>query len=317
MSCVEGWYVYAEATGYFLGHFGELLGPNMMPSQTCQIYYCYSMNGKSMGTLNLYQRFSGDPKPDQTQKKIWSLSGDQGNKWRCRFQAIPSNRQFSIVFEAVRGNGYQSDIALDDIRFVKCASLGPTPGPTTSPKPSLMDEDFEDCTSCWENEKNGHDQMDWIIGRGETASLNTGPSYDHTKKTIYGRYLYIDASSVGHIQGWAHADLESRLMVVQRRCYMTFWYHMYGSGVGSLQVVAYVFKDPKNLIGKSQKAFCVYLCCKTFRWLIQNTFFQCVCIANSVINLPLVVVKYIGSLATLTNNSATASLCSFHTTLPC
>ena len=244
---MKGYYVYAEATGGMLKHIGELLGPNMMPSQTCQIYFCYSMNGKTMGRLNVYQRFTNDPKPFQTQKRIWNLGSDQGNKWRCEFLNIPSSRQFSVVFEAVRGSGYQSDIALDDIKFVNCAQLGPTPGPTTAPPRLIVDEDFETCTSCWKNEKGGHDQVDWIIGRGETTSLNTGPSYDHTKKTIYGRYLYIDVSSASHITGWVHADLESRLMVVQPRCYMTFWYHMYGSGVGSLYVTAYVYKDPKNL----------------------------------------------------------------------
>ena len=220
-----------------------------MPSSTCQVYFCYFMYGLSMGTLNVYQRFTDDPKPDQTQKKIWTQNSNFGKKWRCTFVRIPSTRQFSVVFESVRGNSYQSDIALDDLKFVNCAQLGPTPKPTSPPKPSLLDEDLEDCISCWINEKSGHDQMDWIIGRGETASLNTGPSYDHTKKTIYGRYLYIDTSSASHIQGWVHADLESRLMVVQRRCYMTFWYHMYGVGVGSLWISAYVYDDPKNLNG--------------------------------------------------------------------
>lgn len=247
---LKGYYVYAEATGYYHGQFGELLGPNLMPSQTCQIYFCYFMHGRSMGTLNVYQRFTRDPKPDQTQRKVWSLSTDQGKKWKCKIVKIPSSRQFSVVFESVRGNGYQSDVAVDDIRFIHCAQLGPTPGPTPQPKPSLLDEDFENCTSCWMNENDGHDQIDWIIGRGETASLNTGPSYDHTLKTVSGRYLYIDVSSASHISGWVHADLESRLMVVQRRCYMTFWYHMYGSGVGSLWVVAYVYKDPSNLAGE-------------------------------------------------------------------
>ena len=249
MLFVIGYYVYAETSGYYLGHFGELLGPNLMQSATCKIYFCYNMNGKDMGTLNIYQRFTDDPKPDQTQKRVWTKSGNQGNKWRCTFVNIPSTKQYSIVFEAVRGNGYRSDIAVDDIKFVYCSGLGPTPGTTPSPKPNLMDEDFEDCVSCWVNENDGHDQMDWIIGRGETASLGTGPSYDHTKKSIYGRYLYIDASSITR-PGWNHADLESRLLVVQRRCYMSFWYHMYGSGVGSLWIVAYVYNDPKNTIGK-------------------------------------------------------------------
>ena len=217
-----------------------------MPSQTCRIYFCYSMYGKNMGKLTVYQRFTSD----QTQKVLLTKSGDQGNKWQCVYRSLSTTRQFSVVFEARRGNGYQSDIALDDIRLLQCASLGPTAAPTTAPKPSLMDETFENCTSCWENEKNGHDQMDWVIGRGETASLNTGPSYDHTLKNIHGRYLYIDVSSASHIQGWVHADLESRLLVVQGPCYMTFWYHMYGSGVGSLSVVAYVYDDPNNLAGE-------------------------------------------------------------------
>lgn len=203
-----------------------------------------------MGSLNIYQRFTNDPKPDQSQTKIWTISGDHGDKWRCTYLNIPSKTQYSIVFEAVRGNGYRSDVAVDDIKFVYCSGLGPTARPTLTPPPrNVMDEDFETCTSCWINEKGGHDQMDWIIGRGETASIGTGPSYDHTKKTIYGRYLYIDASSATS-PGWYHADLESRLLVVQRRCYMSFWYHMYGSGTGALWIVAYVYNDPNNLVGK-------------------------------------------------------------------
>ena len=222
-----------------------------MPSMTCQIRFCYSMYGKDMGTLNVYTRFTNDAKPDQTQQKVWTLSNDQGSKWYCTFVKIASNRQYSIVFESVRGTGYMSDIALDDIKFIGCGSLGPTPAPTPKPKPSIMDENVETCTkSCWVNENNGHDQIDWIVGRGETASLNTGPSYDHTLKNIFGRYLYIDVSASMNISGWTHADLESRLLVVQRRCFMTFWYHMYGSGIGALWIVTYVYEDPSNLDSK-------------------------------------------------------------------
>ena len=77
------------------------------------------MYGKDMGTLNIYQRFTSDPKPDQTQKKIWTKLGDQGDKWLWGYVDIPSKTQYSIVFEAVRGSGYRSDIAVDNIRFGK------------------------------------------------------------------------------------------------------------------------------------------------------------------------------------------------------
>lgn len=242
-----GYYVYAETSGYYQGHFGELLGPNLMPSQTCQIRFCYHMYGSNMGTLNVYTRNTNDAKPDQTQKKIFSETGDHGDKWFCKFLKIPNTVQYSIVFESVRGNGFRSDIALDDIKFISCGNLGPTAAPTPTPKPSIQNEDFEDCISCWKNDKTGHDQMDWSIGRGSTGSLNTGPSFDHTKKTVYGRYLYIEASNQS---AWDHADLESRLLVVQKRCFMSFYYHMYGKTVGWLMVTAYIYDNYPDLTSK-------------------------------------------------------------------
>ena len=45
-------------------------------------------------------------------------------RWFCDAAKAPSTVQYSIVFEVVRGNGYQSDIALDDIKFVNCGDLG-------------------------------------------------------------------------------------------------------------------------------------------------------------------------------------------------
>jgi hypothetical protein len=205
------------------------------------------MYGSTMGTLNVYIRNTNDANPDSTQRNVFSEKGDHGDKWFCKFLPIPSSVQYSIVFESIRGNGYQSDVALDDIKFIGCASLGPTPGPTVAPKPSLLDEDFEDCTSCWKNDKTGHDQMDWTIGRGSTGSLNTGPSFDHTKKTIYGRYLYIEASNHS---AWDHSDLESRLLVVQKKCFMSLWYHMYGKTVGWFVVTAYVYTKYPDLNSK-------------------------------------------------------------------
>lgn len=241
---ISGYYVYAESSWKYQGHFGELLGPNLQASSTCILRFCYHMYGATMGTLNVYQRNTLDKNPDDTQKIVFTMTGDQGDKWRCKFLNIPSTVQYSIVFESVRGKGYQSDVALDDIKFISCGGLGPTAAPTPAPKPSIIDEDFEDCVSCWENDKSGHDQMDWQIGRGSTSSLNTGPSYDHTKKTIYGRYLYIEGNNAS---SWDHADLESRLLTIQKKCFITFWYHMYGSHVGQLVVTAYVYrKDNPN-----------------------------------------------------------------------
>ena len=117
---VPGYYVYAEATGRYPGHFGELLGPNLKGSQSCVLSFCYHMYGKTMGNLTVYKRITSDPKPDDTQQQIWTTTGDHGNKWFCTTVGVKETSDFSIVFEATRGNGYQSDIALDDIKFINC-----------------------------------------------------------------------------------------------------------------------------------------------------------------------------------------------------
>ena len=39
-----------------------------------------------------------------------------------------------------------------------------------------------------------HDDFDWDIHYGETPSVGTGPSVDHTIGTAEGHYLFIEAT---------------------------------------------------------------------------------------------------------------------------
>lgn len=70
-----------------------------------------------------------------------------------------------------------------------------------------------------------------------TSSSNTGPTYDHTYGTDYGRYLYIESSSP-RTQGdkarvisspYSHDPTDGN----GYEC-VTFYYHMFGSTMGSL-----------------------------------------------------------------------------------
>ena len=51
---------------------------------------------------------------------LWNKTGEQGNKWIKGTVNIGGHANFRIVFEGVRGNGYQGDIAIDDISFEGC-----------------------------------------------------------------------------------------------------------------------------------------------------------------------------------------------------
>lgn len=43
--------------------------------------------------------------------------GPQGVGWMKGLFNVPSSNSYQVKFEAIRGNGYRSEIAIDDIRY--------------------------------------------------------------------------------------------------------------------------------------------------------------------------------------------------------
>ncbi|MCB9183508.1 MAG: hypothetical protein H6591_06280 [Flavobacteriales bacterium] len=93
-------------------------------------------------------------------------------------------------------------------------------------------ESFTSGTGLWV--QGADDDMDWTLRSGSTPTANTGPSADHTTGT--GNYLYTESSNPNNpsktallygpcidLTGYASASL-------------TFWYHMWGTAMGSLHV---------------------------------------------------------------------------------
>ncbi|MGH0142971.1 UNVERIFIED_CONTAM: hypothetical protein FKN15_017285 [Acipenser sinensis] len=169
-----------------------------------------------------------------------------------------------IIFEGVVGNGPVGTIAIDDIVIESGAFclVEPSSSPscqfqcggawgecvTLSQVCDFMidcengaDEDFcgYDCTFegdaglCgWGDESHGPYQ--WQRGKGTTADANTGPTTDHTTLTSLGYYVYVDASMGSE---GSYAVLRTpNLRQASATCQLIFWYHIYGSGIGTLQV---------------------------------------------------------------------------------
>lgn len=106
--------------------------------------------------------------------------------------------------------------------------------------------DFEDLEVCengcdeycfdigiWFNASNG--QRNWLVNHGETSTENTGP-----KEDVYGlgKYAYIE-SSPGNCNIDSLAILQSDCIKVNpafNGCNMSFYYHMYGIDIGTLNL---------------------------------------------------------------------------------
>ena len=52
--------------------------------------------------------------------QLWNLTGDQGNQWTLGKVDVGLQGDFFLVMEAEMKEGFQGDIAIDDISFVNC-----------------------------------------------------------------------------------------------------------------------------------------------------------------------------------------------------
>lgn len=80
-----------------------------------------------------------------------------------------------VVFEAVRGPSYTSDVAIDDVSIISGAC--PAPGSCN----------FESGKCGYSNIVNG-DDFDWSRTKGRSPSAYTGPHTDHTTNSENGLY---------------------------------------------------------------------------------------------------------------------------------
>ncbi|XP_052428762.1 MAM domain-containing glycosylphosphatidylinositol anchor protein 1-like [Carassius gibelio] len=123
----EGYYMYIETSRpRQAGDRARLLSPlyNVTaargPTGTTRTPYCvsfyYNMNGKHIGTLNVLMRVKSIATVDSA---IWTLSGHQGPEWRKADAEIYPSGPFQVVFEGIRGNGFEGDIAIDDVSVSK------------------------------------------------------------------------------------------------------------------------------------------------------------------------------------------------------
>ncbi|TST98577.1 MAM domain-containing glycosylphosphatidylinositol anchor protein 1 [Bagarius yarrelli] len=123
----EGYYMYIETSRpRQKGDKARLLSPlyNITaargPAGSSRVPYCvsffYHMNGKHIGTLNVLLRVKGIATVDSL---AWTLSGHQSPNWRKANVVVYPSGPFQVVFEGIRGDGFEGDIAIDDVSVTK------------------------------------------------------------------------------------------------------------------------------------------------------------------------------------------------------
>ncbi|XP_076365615.1 uncharacterized protein LOC143254397 [Tachypleus tridentatus] len=94
-----------------------------------------------------------------------------------------------------------------------------------------------------------NDDFDWTRHKGQTPTRNTGPKSDHTTYNLTGAvqgsgyYLYIETSNPRRAYQTARL-MTPWLNTSQTGFCLTFWYHMHGKSVGTLQ--AFLHRSKRN-----------------------------------------------------------------------
>ncbi|XP_064608040.1 MAM and LDL-receptor class A domain-containing protein 1-like [Liolophura sinensis] len=123
-----GMYAYMEGSFIPTGDYARLMSSLLKPGARCVDFY-YHMYGADVGQLLVKVLEDG------LERVELRLAGDQGNAWFNRQLMVDAQKPYRIIFEAIRGSDFQSDIALDNIQIDlrRCGEPLTTPPPTNPP----------------------------------------------------------------------------------------------------------------------------------------------------------------------------------------
>ncbi|KAG5887302.1 hypothetical protein JTB14_006447 [Gonioctena quinquepunctata] len=116
----DGYYMYIESSSRNENDTARLISPvyDKMDQEEICLEFFYHMFGSTIGSLRVYLKNTKDKWTLDPSSAIFSKSGNQGDKWYRGFHYLGVvDYEFQIIFEGVRGSGYVSDIAIDDVKI--------------------------------------------------------------------------------------------------------------------------------------------------------------------------------------------------------
>lgn len=117
----NGHYMYIESSSRRMNDTARLISPifGKANANTC-LEFWYHMYGRTTGSLRAYMKKVTDPWPLTSDHILFSKTGNQGNVWyRAVVNLGVTDQDYQIIMEGVRGNGYVSDTAIDDVRIIE------------------------------------------------------------------------------------------------------------------------------------------------------------------------------------------------------
>ncbi|CAF0847412.1 unnamed protein product, partial [Rotaria sordida] len=227
-----GYYAYIESSyPQYHGDKAWLVSEVIESPRGACLDFWYHMKGNTTGNMSVYHRIL-DKKPTS----LWFMEGDQGDQWiNAKIDLPPTNDHYDFIFEGVVGDGFESDIALDDIILRQggtCAYFASTTQAPVTPQEAAYECNFEDGTFCdWQLETT---DKPWIISSGQTAVYGKAPLTDHTRQNTFGKYAYVPVEPTGG--AIYYSTLGFRSLPKGFTLCLDFWYQTFVSSDTTLNV---------------------------------------------------------------------------------
>uniref|UniRef100_A0A665TSY9 MAM domain containing 2 n=2 Tax=Echeneis naucrates TaxID=173247 RepID=A0A665TSY9_ECHNA len=217
------------------GYMSRLIGP-ILPGNT---KYCLRFYFSLRGFNQTDQALAVYLQQSSSQEKIWTQGERSRGIWIATDVTFQTSQPAKVVFISTCRSFWDcGSVALDDIT-VSLGDCELTAGVLSSTLPGHCD--FE-AGLCGYTQDKQNDAADWVWRRGPTPTSYTGPRGDHT--TGLGYYLYMEASPM--LTGQSVRLLSRPLRGSRGTQCLRFYYHMYGSGMGQLNV--YLDKDGQDAL---------------------------------------------------------------------
>uniref|UniRef100_A0A8C4IGG5 MAM domain-containing protein n=1 Tax=Dicentrarchus labrax TaxID=13489 RepID=A0A8C4IGG5_DICLA len=226
----KGKYLYIKSSPPSVkGNKAQLKSPLLPPADKngyCVTFW-HHMFGATVGSLRMLLQ-TADPLKKTV---VWQKSGNQGDEWQLVRIHVTLQKVHQVILEATVG-GEAGDIAIDDISLI--SGLCPTSDMC----------DFEEGSCDWKQHTT--DDFDWVRQSGSTLNPSTGPDSDHTTNTPTGHYYFLSSSAAD--RAGQTAEMSSPLYPAGKGACVQLWYHMYGKGMGMLNVYQQSEEGKQTLI---------------------------------------------------------------------
>ncbi|XP_071795065.1 uncharacterized protein [Asterias amurensis] len=247
VNSTDGHYMYIETSAPRAWDAARIISPTFQPTPAFCVRFFYHMHGKDTGRLTVLLRRQGEV----VMESLWTLKGEQGDEWIGAEVDGSSASGFEILFEAHRGDGFKSDIAIDDITVTSettCSGIAVTTQPETSPpstptentsSPETSKKTPASLTRSWESSTKNFESP----SKSSPLPLSTKSLEFHTA-TGSSPTIETQSEEVVLLE-----PIDSQLIIVILAAGLTFW------GVVFLIITVVIYKSSQSQRHKGEVTY--------------------------------------------------------------